>query len=90
LEFITVKKELQRQNKASIILSEFSRCNRALGGVLKINPYNVDEIAKNIDLDHNMPQDEKEQRLQIAYNYISKYSTYRWAEAFLKDLKRSH
>jgi trehalose-6-phosphate synthase len=45
LEFATVKKELQRQNKASVILSEFSGCNRALGGVLKINPYNVDEIA---------------------------------------------
>jgi trehalose 6-phosphate synthase/phosphatase len=90
LEFITVKKEIQRQNKASVILSEFSGCNRALGGVLKINPYNVDEIAKNIDLALNMPQDEKEQRLKIAYNYISKHSTYRWAEAFLKDLKRSH
>jgi len=73
-----------------VILSEFSGCNRALGGVLKINPYNVDEIAKNIDLALNMPQDEKEQRLKIAYNYISKHSTYRWAEAFLKDLKRSH
>ena len=81
---------MQRQNKASVILSEFSGCNRALGGVLKINPFNVDEIAKNIDLAINMPQDEKEQRLKIAYNYISKHSTYRWAEAFLKDLKRSH
>ena len=49
-----MKKELQRQNKASVILSEFSGCNRALGGVLKINPYNVDEIAKNIDLALNM------------------------------------
>lgn len=55
LEFITVKKELQRQNKASVIISEFSGCNRALGGVLKINPFNVDEIAKNIDLAINMP-----------------------------------
>jgi trehalose 6-phosphate synthase/phosphatase len=90
LEFITVKKHLQRMSKSAVILSEFSGCNRALGGVLKINPFNVDEIAKNIDIAINMSPEEKEQRLKIASNYISKHSTYRWAEAFLKDLKRSH
>ena len=90
LEFITVKKYLQKSNKSAVILSEFSGCNRALGGVLKINPFNVDEIAKNIDLAINMPSEEKEQRFKIAYNYISKHSTFKWAEAFLKDLKRSH
>ncbi len=73
-----------------MVLSEFSGCNRALGGVLKINPFNLDEIAKNIDIAINMSPEEKEQRLKIAYNYISKHSTYRWAEAFLKDLKRAH
>jgi trehalose 6-phosphate synthase/phosphatase len=90
LEFITVKKLLNRTNKAAVILSEFSGCNRALGGVLKINPFNVDEIAKNIDLAINMSMEEREQRIKIAANYIGKHSTYRWAEAFLKDLKRSH
>lgn len=90
LEFITVKKLLNRTNKATVILSEFSGCNRALGGVLKINPFNVDEIAKNIDFAINMTADEKEQRMKIAANYIGKHSTYKWAEAFLKDLKRSH
>lgn len=73
-----------------MILSEFSGCSRALGGVLKINPFNVDEIAKNIDIAINMPPEEREQRLKIAQNYVDKHSTYRWAEAFLKDLKRAH
>lgn len=30
-------------------MSEFSGCNRALGGILKINPYNVEDITKAID-----------------------------------------
>jgi len=85
-----VKKLLQRTNKAAVILSEFSGCNRALGGVLKINPFNVDEIAKNIDIAINMSPEEKEQRMKIASSYIGKHSTYKWAESFLKDLKRSH
>lgn len=54
LEFITVKKLLGTTNKAAVILSEFSGCNRALGGILKINPFNVDEIAKAIDTAINM------------------------------------
>jgi trehalose-6-phosphate synthase len=37
-----------------------------------------------------MSLEEREQRIKIAANYIGKHSTYKWAEAFLKDLKRSH
>ena len=37
-----------------------------------------------------MPPEEKEQRMKIGSSYISKHSTYNWAESFLKDLKRSH
>lgn len=90
LEYIAVKKYLNKSGRSAVILSEFSGCNRALGGTLKINPFNVDEIAKNIDLAINMCAEEKELRFKIAYNYISKHSTLKWAEAFLKDLKRSH
>lgn len=90
MEFITVKKHLNKSGNSAVILSEFSGCNRALGGVLKINPFNVDEIAKSIETAINMSIEEKEQRFKIAFNYISKHSTLKWAEAFLKDLKRSH
>lgn len=90
LEFITVKKHLNKQNRSAVILSEFSGCNRALGGILKINPFNVEEIAKTIDTAINMSMEEKEQRFKIAFNYISKHSTLKWAEGFLKDLKRAH
>lgn len=40
-----MKKLMNKNSKAAVILSEFSGCNRALGGILKINPYNVDEIT---------------------------------------------
>jgi trehalose-6-phosphate synthase len=60
LEFITVKKLIQKASSSAVILSEFSGCNRALGGILKINPFNVEEIAKNIDIAINMPSEERE------------------------------
>ena len=34
-----------------------------------------------------MSESEKDQRLQIAYNYIKNNSTLKWATAFLKELK---
>jgi len=90
LEFITVRKHQGKASKTAVILSEFSGCNRALGGVLRINPFNVEEISKNIAAAITMQPEEREQRFKIAYNYISKHSTLKWAEAFLKDMKRSH
>jgi trehalose 6-phosphate synthase/phosphatase len=35
--------------RSAVILSEFCGCNRALGGVLRVNPFNVEDIAKAID-----------------------------------------
>jgi len=71
------------------VLSEFSGCNRALGGILKINPFNVEEIRNAIDTAVNMSLEEREQRLNIAFSYINSHSTMKWADAFLKDLKRA-
>ena len=100
LEFITVKKFTNKSSKAAVIISEFSGCNRALGGNLKIshnskcqtfvNPFNVEEISRNIDLALQMSPEEKEQRFKLAYNYISKHSTLKWAESFIREMKRSH
>jgi trehalose 6-phosphate synthase/phosphatase len=56
---VTVKK-FKANGRGSVILSEFSGCNRALGGVLRINPFNVDEIAKNIEMVISMSAEEKE------------------------------
>jgi len=89
-EFVAIKKFLDLKNKSAVILSEFSGCNRALGGILKVNPFNVEEIVKNIDKAINMTNEEKEQRTTIAYNYIKNHSTIQWAHSFLKDLKRAH
>lgn len=49
MEFIAVKKVEERHPSSTVIMSEYSGCNRALGGILKINPYNIEEITKAID-----------------------------------------
>jgi trehalose-6-phosphate synthase len=41
-------------------MSEFAGCNRALGGILRVNPYNVEDIAKAIDMIIQTKEEERE------------------------------
>lgn len=70
-------------------MSEFSGCNLALSGILMINPFNIEEITRSIDLALQMLPEEREQRLEIAYSFIEQNSTQKWAQGFLSDLKRN-
>jgi trehalose 6-phosphate synthase/phosphatase len=88
IEFIAVKEAEKKLSRSCVILSEFSGCNRALGGILRVNPFNVEEIAKAIDLSIQMVPEEREQRLQRSFTYIKDNSCQKWAENFIKDLKR--
>lgn len=89
LEFISVKKAEKTLEKSNIIMSEFSGCVQALGGILVINPFNTEEITRNIDLALQMLPEEREQRLEIAYSFIENNSTQKWAAGFIADLKRN-
>jgi len=49
MKFIAVKKIQERHSNSTVIMSKYSGCNRVLGGILMINPYNVEDITKAID-----------------------------------------
>ncbi len=49
MEFIAVKESEKKLSTSAVILSEFCGCNRALGGILRVNPFNIEEITKAID-----------------------------------------
>ena len=60
LEFIAVKEAEKKFQKSAVIPSEFCGCNSALGGILRVNPFNVEDIAKAIDLSIQMIAEERE------------------------------
>jgi trehalose-6-phosphate synthase len=70
-----VKKAENKLDKANIIMSEFSGNNSNLGGILVINPFNIEEITKTIDIAMQMLPEEREQRLERAYSFIKSNST---------------
>ncbi len=63
IEFIAIKELEKKFKRSTVILSEFCGCNRALGGILRVNPFNVEEIARAIDTTIQMSPEEREQRL---------------------------
>lgn len=49
LEFLAVKEIYKDFKKSAIIISERSGNSRALGGVIKVNPTNYDELVRAMD-----------------------------------------
>jgi trehalose 6-phosphate synthase/phosphatase len=60
IEFIAIKELEKKFQRSAVILSEFCGCNRALGGILRVNPFNVEEIARAIDTAIQMSPEERE------------------------------
>ena len=85
-----MRKHLRYEQKSAVVLSEFSGCNEALGGVIKINPFNVDFIVRELNTAINMSGEDKAKRILVASEYIQQHSTLQWASSFLKDLKRAN
>lgn len=60
MEFIAVKKAENKLDKANIIMSESAGLQNHLGGAMIINPYNIEDITKNIDCALQMLPEERE------------------------------
>eukprot|EP00742_Colponemidia_sp_Colp-10_P008648 GILJ01009382.1.p1 GENE.GILJ01009382.1~~GILJ01009382.1.p1 ORF type:complete len:1037 (-),score=136.84 GILJ01009382.1:160-3270(-) len=80
---------LRRDPPGAVVMSEFAGCSRALNGVLRVNPWNIEEVSSAMDRALTMPLQERTQRWQLDYHYVSMHSTLLWAENFLLDLKRA-
>lgn len=66
LEYITVRKQTKQETRSAVVLSEFSGCNESLGGVIKINPFNVDVIARELNFAIQMSGVQKSKRINVA------------------------
>ncbi|KAK4523787.1 hypothetical protein GAYE_SCF00G1683 [Galdieria yellowstonensis] len=77
------------EGKGQLILSEFTGCSRALSGAVRVNPWNVEEVASVIDRVMQLDQNEISRKLQADYKYVTAHSTMEWAESFLADLERA-
>jgi len=81
-EYIAAKADLN----GVLILSEFTGAARELLDALHINPYSIEEFADSIKLAIEMPQEEKNKRMEKMRDTIKENNIYRWAANIIIEL----
>jgi trehalose-6-phosphate synthase/HAMP domain-containing protein len=81
-EYIAAKNDLS----GSLILSRFTGASRELVDAIQINPYSIGDFADSIRLAADMPQSEKERRMESMRKIISNNNIYKWAGNIITEL----
>ncbi|XVE71751.1 hypothetical protein DITRI_Ditri10aG0177000 [Diplodiscus trichospermus] len=72
-----------------IIISEFIGCSPSLSGAIRVNPWNISEMANAMYSAIDLPETEKHLRHDKHYKYISSHDVSYWARSFDQDLERA-
>lgn len=73
-------------NDGVLILSQFTGAARELQDALLVNPFAIDETAQAIQRAIEMPEDERQRRMQRMRQEVSDNNVYRWAGKIIHAL----
>ncbi|WAR61527.1 hypothetical protein PtB15_12B215 [Puccinia triticina] len=76
----------QEENKNPLILSEFTGVTGSMKAAVKVNPWDLGDVARAIDQCLNMSQEEKVQRHAQLYSRVKSHSSSVWASTLLLQL----
>ncbi|XP_058112275.1 probable alpha,alpha-trehalose-phosphate synthase [UDP-forming] 9 [Magnolia sinica] len=72
-----------------LVVSEFIGCSPSLSGAIRVNPWNVEDVADALYKAVTMPEPEKQLRHEKHYRYVSSHNVAYWARSFEQDLERA-
>lgn len=87
---LVAKEYLAVQDSGVLLLSEFAGAAEYLDSAIKVNPYNIEEMANGIYQGLEMSDSEKKERLQAAQADLKKYDINWWRDYFLKKWVESY
>lgn len=73
----------------ALIISEFMGCVRSLSGVVRINPWRLEEVSDAIVSALSMDLEERKANHRRRYRYVMNHTLESWAHGFLSDLEKS-
>ncbi|MGN6368522.1 MAG: bifunctional alpha,alpha-trehalose-phosphate synthase (UDP-forming)/trehalose-phosphatase [Phycisphaerae bacterium] len=76
----------QQNNAGVLVLSEFAGASEELYLALRVNPYNIHEVADAIETGLSMPLKERQLRMKRMRERVLRYDARHWADRFLGDL----
>ncbi|CAN6852188.1 unnamed protein product [Brassica oleracea] len=74
---------------STLVVSEFIGCSPSLSGAIRVNPWDVDDVAQAVNSALKMSEAEKQLRHEKHYHYISTHDVGYWAKSFMQDLERA-
>lgn len=77
------------ENPGVLILSEFAGASSFLSEAIIVNPWDADAVADALYRAFTMSFDERQERLATLQRILSRYSSTKWAEGFLRDLEET-
>ncbi|KAE8721688.1 putative alpha,alpha-trehalose-phosphate synthase 9 [Hibiscus syriacus] len=72
-----------------LVVSEFIGCSPSLSGAIRVNPWNIDDVADALNMAITMPDVEKQLRHEKHYRFVSSHDVGYWAQSFIQDLGRA-
>ena len=79
----------QRDTCGVLVLSEFAGSAQSLSGALRVNPWNVEELAAAIHEALTMTDRERQMKHWKLYRYVTTHTASYWASSFIAELKQA-
>eukprot|EP00871_Galdieria_phlegrea_P000041 jgi/Galph1/1037/GphlegSOOS_G5765.1 len=77
----------QQAKKGVLILSEFAGSAQSLSGAIRVNPWNIEELATAIHEALSMPKREREMKHWKLFRYVTTHTAEYWAKSFIQELQ---
>ncbi|MCM3881575.1 MAG: trehalose-6-phosphate synthase [Vicinamibacterales bacterium] len=69
-----------------LILSQFTGASRELLDALRVNPYDIEQLAESIRIAIEMPLEERQRRMRHMRRTVKDHNVYRWAADLISGL----
>ncbi|BAM81439.1 alpha,alpha-trehalose-phosphate synthase [Cyanidioschyzon merolae strain 10D] len=78
----------QREKCGVLILSEFAGSAQSLSGAIRVNPWNIEELAAAMHEALTMSDREREMKHWKLYRYVTTHTASYWAQSFVSELQQ--
>lgn len=77
----------QRERHGVLVLSEFAGSAQSLSGALRVNPWNIEELATALHDALSASPRERQLKQQKLYRYVTTHTAAFWAQSFVSELR---
>lgn len=78
----------QQERHGVLVLSEFAGSAQSLTSAIRVNPWNIEELASALHEALTLPEPERKLKHQRLFQYVKKHNAAFWAQSFVKHLQQ--